>query len=261
MPSEIFPVSMLTDIGSRIVTGTHADAAIAYISGSLVEGYGTETSDLDIYVVYDNPTPQQVPEDRSDLYAIETDFVGELRTDTEVWSLQWLTDLADRISGWKPMDWLGAQSFENRDLDLAHRFRIGLPILGEDRFHALYERFDWQRLAGIIMLKRFLAYTGAAEDAIGSVDAGRPVASMLHSRDALGYAVDALLSAHGNTNPKPKWREAKLTDLGDDTLTKLYTEAELDRSSEPADLTEGAKRRLSVASGIAAEVLAVALEA
>ncbi|MHC3470870.1 nucleotidyltransferase domain-containing protein [Streptomyces sp. 7R007] len=261
MHSEIFPVSMLTDIGSRIVTGTHTDAAIAYISGSLVEGYGNETSDLDIYVIYENPTPEQSQSGRSDLYAIETDFVGELRTDTEIWSLKWLTGLADRISGWQPMDWAGAQSFENRDLDLAHRLRIGLPILGGDRFQALRERFDWQRLAGIIMLKRFLAYTGAAEDAIGSVDAGRPLAAMLHSRDALGYAVDALLAAHGNTNPKPKWRESKLADLADDTLTRLYTEAELDCSSEPDDLTAGARRRLSVASGIAAEALAVALEA
>jgi hypothetical protein len=242
----------------RAIVRRHPDARVGYISGSIVEGFGTPRSDLDVFLLTadsaDGTAGPARPEDEpvavyhADGYRIELDYAEDIPTDTEIWPIDVLAGLPDELAGIDLDDWGAAGAVPDAKLNLAHRLRIGLPVLGHDRFEALRERFDWDRLARILRNRWLASYNNLADDAIGAIEAGDAMSAVLASRQALGAAVDALTAARGHTNPKEKWRWRKLLALGLDDAATSYRTAELDPVTDDAGLLSQSRARLRLAA-------------
>ena len=227
------------------------DRECTFVSGSLIEGLGNAASDLDVYVITDSrETPPAAMTFRWGSSTVMIDYVGDLRTDVELWPRATVLACAAAIGACAPGDIAAAAGIEDRELQLAHRLRVGVAVEGAEILAELQAKFDWAHLSRVIC-NRFLAdYNGWAEDASGAVRDGDPGTAMLASRLALGCAVDAHLAASGDTNSKAKWRFKKLQALGDDDLARNYLELEADTSTEPAALLAQARSRLRYAVGL-----------
>jgi hypothetical protein len=246
----------------RQVCDRYRNVDIAFISGSLVEGFGNETSDLDVFVLSDTAIGSiAAPALAADLgaFTVDIDFACDIRTDTEIWTVDAVADIAAQIDGCDPMDWRATMRLDKAGLELAHRVRVGEPLIAADRFARLGALFDWRRL-GAVLAQRFLQdYSESTEDAVGAVKAGDAGAGLLNSRLALGAAADALCAVRGATNGKAKWRLHRLAATSPE-VTDGYLGAELDCSTEPADLLRTARNRLRVASDLADTATAALLD-
>ena len=78
---------------------------IAYVAGSLVEGYGNGQSDLDLFVLFADAPPAAADGgaaaafDGAGVYRIELDYVGGVRVDTECWPAPAVLDVPARLTG------------------------------------------------------------------------------------------------------------------------------------------------------------------
>ncbi|MBO3747358.1 hypothetical protein J5X84_14875 [Streptosporangiaceae bacterium NEAU-GS5] len=229
----------------RAVAGRYAPGGLVFISGSLVEGIGNVTSDLDVFVVHDGPGEGGV--DMGD-YSIEIDYTDDVRVDIEIRSADQLTKVVKVIGDCPPDDSAAAATIAFEHLKLAHNVRTALPVTGHARLAELQAAFDWEKLARLLAVRFLGEYNASAEDAVGVIQAGDGETALLNSRRALGCAVDACLAANGATNCEPKWRFAKLRALGDERLLETYRAGELD---DGRDLLESSRRRLRLAGDVA----------
>ena len=144
------------------VADRHPAARVAYISGSIIEGFGTPRSDLDIFLLTDAAAPvsvavaeaavsseEPVATYQADGYLIELDYAEDIPTDTEIWPIEVLAHLPDELAGIDLDDWGAAGAVPEAKLNLAHRLRIGLPVAGRP-VRRPADRFDWDRLARIL---------------------------------------------------------------------------------------------------------------
>jgi hypothetical protein len=249
--------AQLTEV-AQTVASRYADAHCAFLSGSLVEGIGNATSDVDVFVMHTRG--QTVPSSatgldvRIDKALVNIDYTDRFRVDTEHWQVADALAVARTIGDCDPTDDVAAGGIPEHQLQLAHRIRVGMPVLREAEFAELQAAFDWSRLSRVLALRFLSGYSDSAEDGAGAVRAGDTGTAMLASRQALGAAVDALLAAHGSTNNKQKWRFAKLRQLGDADLLARYLAAELEPSSDEAQILQTAKSRLRTAAALAQTV-------
>jgi hypothetical protein len=244
------------------VCARYRNVDIAFISGSLVEGFGNETSDLDVFVLSDTviePVGDAALSADLGAFAVDIDFAGDIRTDTEIWTVDMVADIAARIGACDPLEWQATMRLDKAGLELAHRIRVGEPLVAADRFAQLRELFGWGHV-GAVLAQRFLQdYNESAEDAVGAVKAADAGAGLLNSRLALGAAADALCAVRGATNGKAKWRLHRLTATAPE-IVDTYLQAELDRSAEQADLLRTARQRLRVASDLAGTATSALLD-
>jgi predicted nucleotidyltransferase len=247
-------IGRLVDIGSRVAS-RYAGVHTAFIGGSLLEGFGNPTSDLDVFVVTDGTEEAAADPESTDYvmddFTISVGYQGDVRTDTEVWSLNVITDIADRLSRTDLSDWNNATEIDPDWLQFAHKIQTGAAVSGEAAFGRIRAMFPPATLCAINWARFMAAYNGTSEDAIGAIIAADAGTAMFASRAALGAATDALLAALGSTNDKPKWRFRKIQTYGDPALLARYLHAELDSSPDPAELLAAAKRRLRIANEFA----------
>jgi hypothetical protein len=247
------------EIGRR-VADQHPQARVGYISGSILDGFGTPRSDLDVFLLTDGEPATSAMPAQSDAplatyqangYLIELDYAEDIPTDTEIWPIDVVVKLPEEFAAIDLEDWSAAGAVSEGKLNLAHRLRIGLPVVGHDRFYVLRDQFDWHRLARIIRNRFLASYNNLADDAVGVIEIEDAMSAVLASRLALGAAVDALTAAKGHTNPKEKWRWRKLVALGLDEVAASYRMAELDPDPDHAALLARSQARLRLASAFA----------
>jgi predicted nucleotidyltransferase len=225
-----------------------------YLSGSVIEGYGNADSDLDVFVIY----PEELPAIRTD-YAIEAksvslEYTENWRLDIEAWTKEQVLDVAQRIQKCQLeniqeiITFSDVVAFSDNDIELAHRLRIGIPLLHEEHFQQLRQAFDFKKLARIIMQRRLTTYAGAQEDAAGAITSKQYGTALLTARASVQLAVDILLAAHGETNISNKWRFFKLEKLEDADLLQRYWELETPSLPRQEDVLDYARRCLNFSS-------------
>lgn len=256
-------IATLTTLG-RKVSDAYPDKLFAFISGSLVEGFGNASSDLDVFIVTkddsrDLPAQGSATRFRFEDYAIDVDFQDRRRIDTEVWQLSKIMNAVSSIANCGLDTWVAASTLDEKVIDLAHRIRIGVPVAGDEEFAATKSGFDWERLRRILCHRFLNDYNAQAEDAAGAIKANDFGSALIMSRIVLGSALDALLAAHGMTNPKPKWRYRKLLAHNDQKLLKRYLEIEVEPDDNPAGILSRARDRVRFATEIAGSAQLVLL--
>ncbi|MFF1659164.1 nucleotidyltransferase domain-containing protein [Streptomyces sp. NPDC058255] len=236
----------------------HLQAEAVFVSGSLVEGFGNENSDLDVFVLTSSTSDASLSETASTFdmgdCLIEVDYHHDVRVDTEIWPIERFFEIAGRISDFPVGDASAIIRFPDRDFDSAHRLRIGVPVRGVEVFNELRDKFDFKRLSRLLANKFVTAYEGHSEDASGAVRANDAYTAMLMSRWALGSAIDAYLASQGMTNPKEKWRFSKLVSGGHTDLAQRYLELEADLSVSPEDVLTRSRDRLRFSASLVHEL-------
>lgn len=212
-----------------------------YAAGSLVRGWGNETSDLDLYVV--TPTPFAGAGADFHPVALEPDRIpvavprfGALRGDVEYWTTGQYEQLMEKIS------WAEYRSERDTGATVSQFERDCLVKLG----HAIaLDGEDWlaerqRTLAGSAFGRTIAARSldladTFAEDALGQLSSGDPESAVLTAKLAFGYAADALLAHHGEFGTTAKWRSRKYRAAAPEALPfDQYWDIETMRDYDPA---------------------------
>lgn len=178
-------------------------------AGSLVEGWGTIKSDLDLLWI--------TPRDEASLpaQAHVTWVVGRCLVDVSVLRLTEVDGLLDRFETWAGLPWnlTHAVKFSIQDRTLLHRL-IHRRLLHEDQGGHLASRRPSP--ADLARLKLHVARQDARTiqvDMVGYRTEGDFRSLAFAAQSLLGHTVDALLAGHQRTNPLVKWRSRMLEAL------------------------------------------------
>jgi hypothetical protein len=180
-----------------------------YLSGSLAEGLGNGTSDIDVFLVTDRRIQAESFGD-----AILIPF-SPCSIDLEVLSLTALRDLIARLQAFpaeEERDVRSSMGFSPRDLTLLHRLLIGRPLAAIDTFEELRSALAIQSLARLLFDQAAGLINSLALDIEGLLSEPDLDSAVVLAQRVLGATIDAILAVQGSTNPNQKWRFRRLRD-------------------------------------------------
>ncbi|EEI78988.1 Uncharacterised protein [Corynebacterium striatum] len=244
----------LNDLADRF--GSIVPIISAFLGGSLVEGWGNSTSDIDVLVLLnsiqdisqlkkslpDVLQPQDSWVDQGESLIVSSVF-GSRRSDIEVHALEGVERAYSRL-----LDSAEPANFPNLvsqgELELFRDLVIGIPVIGEANFTSLKNTVDNRVLCRSIRRRSEYQASAHLEDLQGALDSGNVVSALLTSRSSLGSSVDAWIAYKGHSNPKEKWRGTKLLDLEEREMLARYLELECGSgSSRDADILSDSRAR------------------
>ncbi|MFD1082280.1 hypothetical protein [Micromonospora andamanensis] len=172
----------------------HSRIGLALLGGSLAAGLGHSLSDIDLYVVYLDPPPSTVLDDRDGppvhIEAMERKDLAELGAV----AASFRATSSDR-----------SQLFlAESQLKRLVRLATGLHVAGTDpELIAMIP--DRQVVRQIIMARNACDFAVAAEDAFGAADTGDWYTALSASHSALQHAAEAALAAADDVYHGPKF--------------------------------------------------------
>lgn len=177
--------------------------------GSLVEGLGTSKSDVDLLLV-------RASGPEADGCEMETAWMlGSSIVDLRVVPAVVVEELLARLATWDRRPWsvMDAPPFSPDERLLLHRLLRGRPMFPAEQDDAVRYRPPAPQLERLkLQVTRHLART-IQVDMVGYRENGDYSSLVFAGQELLGHAVDALLAAHHQTNPYPKWRSRLLESL------------------------------------------------
>jgi len=218
------------------------DALAAFCVGSVARGWATPTSDVDVYVVTDEPFRSAeavgitVPLHPDVIWAHIAYFDGH-RWEIKYWANGQIDQLLDKVS---------MKSFDSDEMTMTlidveegflERMLTCLTITGEPWVAACRDRVRNSAYREFIVSRSLAGVDKAAENAIGQLAANDVYGAVLSAHSAMGYTVDALLDSMGcHGTITPKWRPRRMRDaapavLPFDQYWAMETMADLDRDN------------------------------
>jgi hypothetical protein len=188
---------------------------IVYISGSLIEGFGNQASDIDVFLITAGE-----PQYRGPFGSV----LGDYYLDLEVYTREGMQALASRINALDVSDYRAVWLTPLADLDLYYRTLIGEARHNPTAFKELRADFSRDVIERLLATWCGLRYAISLQQAREELDAGRSVNAALAGQAAMASALDAYLTAHGEAFPSLKWRFEKLARLHG-TASDLYARA------------------------------------
>ncbi|SRR5216683_4333225 len=198
-----------------------ADITTAWLSGSLVEGLGNQSSDVDIFVQVESLSAS-LPATRRDSDHYTYAFVdADTRYDIEFWPSITISNLAHKLDAarFDDPDWNGNHYLSYWESEFIHRIGIGLPLLDEAPFSQIRAQFNFVQFSKYLFEHCLRLFDDAFDDAVGMLADEQLPCAVLRCRDVVELSIDALLYASGVTNDKAKFRASKLR-----RLAEIYTE-------------------------------------
>ncbi|MBK3571228.1 MULTISPECIES: hypothetical protein [unclassified Streptomyces] len=190
-----------------------------YISGSIARGWGHATSDLDVYVISDEPWTGEITTKvpvalEPDIVPMAVIYVDGMRWTIEYWLDGQIDQLIDKVA-WDP----GAGSPKSADL-ITSPIQKELNILERMSYAVVLSGTDWveerrrriaasgmRSLAASTLLNVLDTYL---EDVAGLLESGDVESALLSARLAFHNAVDALLAHHGEVGRDGKWQAKRV---------------------------------------------------
>lgn len=232
-----------------------------FVAGSLVRGWGNDTSDLDVYVITAEPwagtpsslasvgvQPSVIPS-----YAV---WMGKRRIDIQYW----LDDQVDQLM--KKVSWHNFDNSQNSthlltgpELDLLERIGYGQAFAGEGWLEKRRREVAQSAVFAFAAARNLNLTDFFVEDAIGQLQAGDVYSAVLSARSALGYAVDALMSSLGEIGTSEKWRARRMVSVKQEVLTfDEYWSLETMQAYDPTHPEEWVDAVLAMCQRICHEV-------
>lgn len=211
---QVDPEELLGD--ARIsVTGD----ACAFLGGSLAEGLGNRSSDLDGYVFVPS-LGDRTFDYFSDGAHSNSGYHGARRYAFQFWTFERIRLMADDLRaltfeanrpGLVPL----VERMPNMNVEVAHRIRVGLPLFSPALLAEVRSWFDYAKLARFLTLSVMADIDRYHEDVCGTLDAGDLDTGPIVARSLIDVCCDAYLHQRGNTNSSRKWRSRLLSRLED----------------------------------------------
>ena len=205
-----------------------------WLGGSLVRGWGNVTSDLDVYVIVDEPwthatgsssvismEPGSVP--------VEVFYVDGRRWDVEYWLDSQVDTFLERVS-WQAFESGRSKGddFTRPEIAMAQRLATAVTVDGAEWVSRRAADFDASALKTMMVTLALYELDLLTEDAVGMLESGDAHSAVLAARFAFGYAVEAVLASHGEYHEQQKWRARRMRlveppELGFDDYWRLET--------------------------------------
>lgn len=180
----------------------------AWVSGSLVEGLGNKASDIDVYVIDERSNFKKSPTKNNNDHAIFVVFEGGRRFDYEVWPIESVKMLAEKLNE-IPLnkDENTLDILNEGEIDFIHRVEIGIPILNNKSYSEIKKYFNKTKFQDYLKNNKLLYLDDSFEDAVGMFMDGDYKLSSLRCRNVVEYSIDYLLLLYGCRVIKEKYRE------------------------------------------------------
>ncbi|HEY3821981.1 MAG TPA: nucleotidyltransferase domain-containing protein [Polyangiaceae bacterium] len=223
--------------------GPSIDASV-FLSGSLVEGMGNQSSDIDVFVVGEaKPTGENIHVAGDAVFSVH--MHGKRRVDFEYWRDGAALALAEKLDALTTTDEgsdnvLMEKRLTDEEIAFMHRVRTGVPLLHDERFDRLRSRFEFARLSAYLTEVKLREIDDAVEDVCGMMDDGDVDVGLMRARDLLNVVCDAYGHHLGSTNIRRKWRTKVLEayrsrDHADEVLGRFWELQFPDGSTVRAD--------------------------
>lgn len=182
-----------------------------YICGSILEGFGNEKSDIDIYVLLDELPDELKQEGRikkNKDNVIHNILFDNYRLDIEYWTIDKLRNLQKVLKHFE----LDGDTIElsEDEIDFIHRIKYAVPLINAELFELLKQEIDFDKFNKSLLIKQINLYQNSVEDIEGCLESSDFYTAIMTSKLALDRSIDSLLCSKGETNPRVKWRLRKL---------------------------------------------------
>ncbi|PJI92916.1 hypothetical protein BC777_1781 [Yoonia maricola] len=210
--SELLEISFGISLDSLIKSPLISVAGDAYISGSLIDGFWNEKSDIDIYAFSDNPLSYDLCYDLGpNLPRARRKLVPDLQR-VEV---TYLPQNFDSVYGAYFDNYLTQESapmaLGPEAMEILHRFSTGVPLAAHGTFadrQARINRGALQQYFADVHLRRADSYL---EDVVGALAEDDLINATTLTRCRIECVADSLLAQLGETNTRvEKWRWKKI---------------------------------------------------
>ena len=201
MPPELRQMQAVDAIAQTI---SSSPDDIVYISGSLIEGFGNRSSDIDVFLVTAGEPAYRGP---------FGSVLGDYYLDLEIYQLDYMSALSWRLDGLEVSDFPAVWLTPLADLDLYYRTLIGEAHQNAEGFEALRNTFRHDVIQRLLATWCGLRYTASMQHAREELAAGRFINAALAGQAATAAGLDSYLASRGEAFPSLKWRFEKLARL------------------------------------------------
>jgi Coenzyme PQQ synthesis protein D (PqqD) len=189
-------------IAREIIT---APEDVVFVSGSLVEGFGNENSDLDLFLVrYEG---EATPDPR---LVLATVGVEGAYVDYEVYNQANMAAISGAINATDVGDFRAVWRTSLDRIDLYYRTAVANPVYNADGLKLLQRSFEREVSARLLQTWTGLRSVMRLQEARESLDAGFAPQALVSAQAAAVYAADSYLASEGEAYPNLKWRFEKI---------------------------------------------------
>jgi hypothetical protein len=182
----------------------------AILSGSLAEGLGNVRSDIDIFVLGENPQSFAAAPDASQGGSTTVEgtyrsfrYQGKRRIDVAFLPLSLFNDAAEILS--RPESIVDVRPISEGHLIAIHRLRIGLPLLHPEVCDRIRAGFPFHKLSQYLQRLMVETLDSLLEDVYGMIEDEDIDTTLLRCHTLLQSAYGLHTFTLGNTNPNTKW--------------------------------------------------------
>jgi hypothetical protein len=260
-PGPLAPPPSVADVSGRVVAMLAAEGLLpdqyhaVYLAGSLVRGWGNDSSDLDCYVVTDigweSPTAQRSEVDLEPHHVLtESRYLSTRR-----WEIQyWLDRQVDQMLA-KVTDVNREAEITRVDAVFLRRLGYATPEAGSVWLERRREQVAASRITTVVAANALQSMDVCVEDAFGQLTAGDLDSAVISARLAFGYAVEAALADRGEFEESAKWRARRMRVANPSALPfAQYWAIETMRDFDPAAPGTWVRHVLEICQHIAMEV-------
>ena len=204
-----------------------AAAECVYAAGSLVLGWGHAASDLDLYVISEEPLVPGGGLESFVRHASTEDPVmriviaefGAYRADIELWRTVQVDEIIGRFAAGVPSQ--DAPELDKSEQDLLYRLVTGRPLHGQEWWASRREAIRRSGYGLWLAENRKLIAETYLEDVGGLLRSGDVDTAVLAAQEAFTGSLEAVFAVHGDYSVNRKWlarrlREYPLPEIGAD---------------------------------------------
>ncbi|PEU52187.1 hypothetical protein CN395_27920 [Priestia megaterium] len=215
-----------------------------YLAGSIMEGFGNKTSDIDVYVIVDGDLELKDPELvrgrslQNDTHVVNNFIQDGIRYDYEYWTLENWMSIIEKLTKVDLADPELINALSARDYDLLHRLKFSKPIINNENFLEIYRTIDFRKLGLYMASLKSEGYSNLLEDVEGALLSKDAKTAFIMTRLLLEETMTGFLAAHEETNPKQKWLYKKLSNYVKKTNEQEVLVSYMNLLTKPLNVTD-----------------------
>ncbi|AUS11636.1 nucleotidyltransferase domain-containing protein [Bacillus stercoris] len=190
-----------------------------YLAGSIMEGFGNDASDIDVFVISENPDrlayeptnfTREVNIQVGESF-IKNIVIDSIRYDFEYYRSSSFTSLIEKLNNLNFNTENYIPRFTADEIDLLHRLKFAEPLLNKSAFNTILNNINFENLNNYLVITNIESYDGHLEDLQGALSCSDFGTSFVLLKLLLKYSLNAYLAKYGETNPGEKWLFRKLS--------------------------------------------------
>lgn len=195
---------------------------IFYMAGSVIEGYGNEYSDIDLFILTNNRIEQlgfddEVNIDSLSYKSTNSVILNNKRFDIEVLNLDNFILKIDKINNFtfkRSNNVFNIMWFNY--VDIIHKFITGVSIFGEKKHREVEKMIDKTKFYKVVSAMHLLKADGYMEDVKGTYQINDSSTLYYVCHFMLHCLLKSYLAMRGYTNTNPKWIIHALSNFQDE---------------------------------------------